>query len=543
MKTDLLPFTRWPSDLSDEYRKQGFWQDIPLSSILKKQSLDNPERLAILCEGRHFTYKELDQLSDNLGENLIKSGLQTGDTALVQLPNIAEFLIVFFALIKAGIVPLNAIYKHRQHELDSFISQIKPKLLVVSSEHELFKDDKYLQHLQSIGLQSEIILKLNSPDHESNLTDWFNSRYTTGTQNSLLIPTPADQIALFQLSGGSTNTPKLIPRTHNDYLYNAEASAEVAKYSSETRFLCAMPIAHNFMLSSPGVLGVISRGGSIVMATSPEPLMCFDLIEKHQVNTTSLVPSSVIAWLSQMPTHEKKLKTLKLLHVGGAYFAEHIARQAIESFDCKLQQVFGMAEGLVNYTNLNDPVEIIVSTQGKPLSAGDEIKIIDENGKHVPNGQSGMLAVRGPYTFRGYFNSPEHNTAAFDLEGFYYSGDLVQLTPTGHLKVVGRVKDQINRAGEKIASEEIEELLIEHQDILDVAIISIPDSKYIEKSHAYIISPNKELNITDLRRFLLKKGVSDYKLPDSMSLVKHIPLTPIGKPDKKLLRQQENLRD
>ena len=153
-----------------------------------------------------------------------------------------------------------------------------------------------------------------------------------------------------------------------------------------------------------------------------------------------------------------------------------------------------------------------------------------------------MLATRGPYTFRGYYKSKEHNQTAFDEDGFYYSGDLVQLTPTGHLKVVGRIKDQINRAGEKIASEEIEEILIKHEDIQNVAIVSIPDHTYIEKTHAFITTNNKNLDITDIRRFLLDKGLSDYKLPDSMTIVENIPLTPIGKPDKKLLRKNFNPR-
>ncbi|AVL70586.1 MULTISPECIES: (2,3-dihydroxybenzoyl)adenylate synthase [Oligella] len=542
MKESLISFTPWPTHLAKKYRRHGLWKDLPLTELLNQSLKLNGNKTAVICNERKFSYKQLHELSDNLAYNLISVGLKKGDTALVQLPNVAEFLIVFFALIKAGIVPLNAIYKHRQHELNSFITQIKPKLMIVCAQHELFQNDKYLKHLNSNLSLPQVILKLHDTDSDLDLDHWINVKKQSLRTVSLPNHTPPDQVALFQLSGGSTSIPKLIPRTHNDYLYNAQASAELARYNLDTKYLCAMPIAHNFTLSSPGVLGVLSKGGTIIMAESAEPMLCFDLVAKHEINTTSLVPSSVITWINQPDQYINKLKSLKLLHVGGAYFPEQIARQTVEKLQCQLQQVFGMAEGLVNYTSLDDPLDIIVSTQGKPLSHYDEIKIIDEQGNEAEIGETGMLATRGPYTFRGYYKSKEHNQTAFDEDGFYYSGDLVQLTPTGHLKVVGRIKDQINRAGEKIASEEIEEILIKHEDIQNVAIVSIPDHTYIEKTHAFITTNNKNLDITDIRRFLLDKGLSDYKLPDSMTIVENIPLTPIGKPDKKLLRKNFNPR-
>jgi len=187
------------------------------------------------------------------------------------------------------------------------------------------------------------------------------------------------------------------------------------------------------MLSSPGALGVLHAGGCVVMASNPEPLNCFSLIHRHAVTMVALVPSAVTLWLQVAPDHLDELRTLQLVQVGGASFAESLARQVPDVLNCRLQQVFGMAEGLVNYTRLDDPDEQIFTTQGRAISPDDEIKIVNEDGLPVRDGEPGMLATRGPYTFCGYYRSPEHNAEVFDKDGYYYSGDLVVRTPHGNL--------------------------------------------------------------------------------------------------------------
>lgn len=251
----------------------------------------------------------------------------------------------------------------------------------------------------------------------------------------------------------------------------------------------------------------------------------------------ALVPPAVALWLQATPDHLAALSSLKLVQVGGASFAEALARQVPQVLGCKLQQVFGMAEGLVNYTRLDDPDEIVFTTQGRPISPDDEIRIVDEDGEPVAEGQPGMLATRGPYTFCGYYRSPEHNAQVFDSEGFYYSGDVVQRTPEGYLRVVGRVKDQINRGGEKVAAEEIENLILLHPDVTHAALVAMQDELLGEKSCAFIVSRNPDLKPPVLRRHLLALGVAEYKLPDRIRLIETMPLTAVGKIDKKHLRK------
>ncbi|CAI3788065.1 Enterobactin synthase component E [Pseudomonas sp. MM227] len=529
-----IEFTRWPQDRAQAYRDLGYWLDRPLTRILEERCQTQPDAPAIICGERSFTYADLDRLSSNLASRLAARGLSRGDAALVQLPNIAEFYIVLFALFKAGIVPLNALFSHRKLELGAYVKQLSPQLLIASREHEVFRDDSYESLFEQATAQPRVALFLADSRNQHSLAQWLE---TPATEQVAYAPTAADEVALFQLSGGSTGTPKLIPRTHNDYHYNARACAEVCALTTQTRFLCALPAAHNFLLSSPGALGVFYAGGCVIMADNPEPAACFALIQRNTVNTVALVPSAVALWLQAAPQHRPQLQSLRYLQVGGAVFADSLARQVPTVLGCQLQQVFGMAEGLINYTRLDDSDEQVFTTQGRPVSLGDEIRIVDEQGAEVPTGETGMLATRGPYTFCGYYNSPEQNAQAFDEQGYYYSGDLVQRLPSGDLRVVGRIKDQVNRGGEKIASEEIENLIVLHPDVTHAGLVAMPDQALGEKSCAFVVSRDPTLKAPALRRHLLALGIAEYKLPDRIRMIPSMPLTAVGKIDKKRLRQ------
>ena len=164
-----------------------------------------------------------------------------------------------------------------------------------------------------------------------------------------------------------------------------------------------------------------------------------------------------------------------MLLVGGAKFLPEAARRVRTELDCTLQQVFGMAEGLVNYTRLDDPETLIVETQGRPISPDDEVLIVDDAGVPVADGQPGDLLTRGPYTIRAYHNDAEANARSFTEDGFYRTGDVVRRTPEGYLVVMGRATDHINRAGEKISAEEVEDHLLAHPAVFDAAVVSVPD--------------------------------------------------------------------
>ncbi|HED2338980.1 TPA: (2,3-dihydroxybenzoyl)adenylate synthase [Serratia liquefaciens] len=528
-----IAFTPWPEALARRYRERGYWTDRPLTDIITRQAKN--DAIALIDPQRSLSYRQLNQLSDRLAAALLRRGIHSGDTALVQLGNVVEFYVTFFALLKIGVVPVNALFSHQRNELNAYAAQIKPALLIADRQHGLFGNDEYLTTFRAEHPSLRLVALRSEEQGEQSLASWLEE----DCGDFVAAPTAADQVAFFQLSGGSTGTPKLIPRTHNDYYYSIRRSVEICHFDDETRYLCALPVAHNYPMSSPGVLGVFYGGGLVVFASDPDAGQCFRLIEQHQINVTALVPPAVTLWLQAIEEWGgcQQLASLKLLQVGGAKLGETLAARIPAEIGCQLQQVFGMAEGLVNYTRLDDDDQHILTTQGCPMSPDDELWVADDDGNPLPVGETGRLMTRGPYTFRGYYQSPDHNAAAFDKDGFYCSGDLISLTEDGYVKVEGRQKDQINRGGEKIAAEEIENLLLRHPEVINAALVSMPDELMGEKSCAYIIATSP-LKPVVLRRHLRAEGVAEFKLPDRFIQVETLPLTPVGKVDKKLLRQR-----
>jgi 2,3-dihydroxybenzoate-AMP ligase len=351
-------------------------------------------------------------------------------------------------------------------------------------------------------------------------------------------PAPGD-VAVLLLSGGTTGLPKLIPRTHNDYEYNLRASARVADLGPADRYLAALPVAHNFALACPGVLGTLAAGGTVVLAPGGDPETAFALIERERVTVTALVPPLALMWLDAAKAIGADLSSLRLLQVGGSRLKAAPARRVRPVLGCTLQQVYGMAEGLLNFTRLDDPDDVVCDTQGRPLADDDEVRIVDAAGDPVPQGEAGELQVRGPYTLRGYFDAGEFNATAFTADGFYRSGDLVRRVPAGELVVEGRVKDVINRGGDKIPVEEVEGLLMAHPAVRDVAIVGIPDEVMGERSCAYVIARGEPPTRRDLVRHLTGLGVAAFKLPDRVRVVASFPRTPLGKIDKRALTELE----
>lgn len=528
----MVEFTRWPAELEARYRKLGYWLDLPLCDILTRHAAS--DAIAVIDGERSLSYRQMNQQVAQLASALQRRGLKPGQTALVQLGNVAEFYLVFFALLRAGIVPVNALFNHQRSELCAYADQIAPALLIADRNHPLFADDSFIDELRQRCPSLQHVVMHNGAECAQSLS----SLLQTDDAPLPATGTPADEVAFFQLSGGSTGTPKLIPRTHNDYYYSIRASAEICQVSAHTRFLCALPAAHNYPLSSPGSLGVFYAGGTVVMASDPSPEHCFALIARHHITLTALVPPAVIVWLeaAALSDHRQALSSLQVLQVGGARLSEAVARRIPAELGCRLQQVFGMAEGLVNYTRLDDDDTLCFTTQGRPISDDDEVWVADANGNPLAYGEAGRLMTRGPYTFRGYYRSPAHNQQVFDANGFYCSGDVVIQRADGYLQVVGREKDQINRGGEKIAAEEIENLLLRHPHVLNAALVAVPDPVMGEKSWAFVVT-REPLKSVALRRHLREQGIADYKLPDRFEQLSTLPETAVGKIDKQRLRQ------
>jgi 2,3-dihydroxybenzoate-AMP ligase len=225
-----------------------------------------------------------------------------------------------------------------------------------------------------------------------------------------------------------------------------------------------------------------------------------------------------------------------VLQVGGAKFMPEAARRVRPELGCTLQQVFGMAEGLVNYTRLDDPEDVIVNTQGRPISPDDEILIVDDRGAPVAEGEPGNLLTRGPYTIRAYHDDPAANARAFTDDGYYRTGDVVARTAEGNLVVRGRASDHINRAGEKISAEEVEDHLLARDDVFDAAVVSLPDPFLGERICAFIVPEGDAPPAAEIKRWMRARDIAAFKVPDQIVFVEGFATTAVGKISRKELR-------
>ncbi|MER5872753.1 (2,3-dihydroxybenzoyl)adenylate synthase [Streptomyces sp. NPDC002044] len=537
----------WPAEFAERYRAAGWWRGETFGSVLRDRASAHPDRIALVDPAggpdggrRTWTYAELDARADRMAAGLTARGIGAGDTVVVQLPNTAEFFEVVFALFRIGALPVFALPAHRRTEIAYFCSFTGAVAYVIPSVHGGF-DHR--------GLASQVRAEVPGL-REVFVADGDPGDFTALSEVPLDVPAgglpagPApEDLAFLQLSGGSTGVPKLIPRTHDDYIYSLWGSNEICGVDADSVYLVALPAAHNFPLSSPGSLGVLYAGGRVVLCPRPVPDAAFPLIESEGVTITGLVPPLALLWTEAAAHTDRDLSSLDVLLVGGAKFSEEAARRVRPGLGCTLQQVFGMAEGLVNYTRLDDPEETIVTTQGRPISAGDEIRVVDDEDREVPAGEPGHLLTRGPYTIRGYWNAPEHNARSFTPDGFYRTGDIVRVTPTGHLVVEGRAKDQINRGGEKIAAEEVENHILAHPSVHDANVIGEPDAYLGERTCAYVILREgaEPLRPAAVKKFVRERGLAAYKVPDRVEFVGVFPKTGVGKVSKRDLRAADPL--
>ncbi|NVI88283.1 AMP-binding protein [Actinomadura sp. BRA 177] len=514
-------FTRWPDDLEARYKAEGYWTDRLLGDVLR----GDPAKTALIAGEDRLTYAELDSRAARMAAGFLSRGLRRGDRVVVQLPNTAGFVVAFLALVRIGAAPVLALPAHRESEI-RYLCELSEARAYICADRDGDFDYRTMartlpvEHVIVDG-EAEELTALSSLDADPVPIDG---------------PAPSD-VGVFLLSGGTTGLPKLIPRTHRDYVYNLEASAEVCGFTPSTVYLVVLPAAHNFALACPGVLGVFSTGGTVVLSPSGSPDDAFPLIERERATVCAVVPPIALLWLDAVTWQDEDISSLELLQVGGAKFAAERAAEVPDVLGCQVQQVFGMAEGLLNYTRLDDPRDLVERTQGRPLSPADEIRIVDEDGKQVSPGDVGELLTRGPYTLRGYYRAPEHNARSFTPDGYYRTGDLVRQLPSGHLIVEGREKDQINRGGDKISAEELENHLLAHPAVHDAAVVGVPDPMMGERTCAFLIirEDGKTPTLPEIKDFLRTRGLAAYKFPDRLETADTFPRTPVGKISKKAL--------
>ncbi len=535
MLKGVVPF---PAEFAQRYRERGYWADKSLAQEFKVVFERYAERVALIDRDRSITYAELDRLSSNLALHLLGAGLAPLDRVVVQLPNVAEFVILYFALQKVGCIPIAALVTHRYAEIRQFVQLSSATACVIPDR---LGDCDYAAIVDRIRKESatlKVAIILGEPrEGFLSLPEMIATPPGLPASGLSAIRIDPTDPAVFQLSGGTTGIPKLIPRTHNDYAYNSKTAAGVCGVNADSILLIVLPIAHNLPLACPGIQGFMFQGGRVVLSTSTKPDDMCALIERHRVTHLKVVPALLIRLLNDPAVKKFDLSSLRYIQSGGQRLQPEVrllSRKLIPS--AFVQENFGMSEGLIMFVRIDDPEDVRLETVGRPVSPDDEVRILDDDDNEVAFGEVGELCCRGPYTLRGYFGAPEYNARTFTPDGFYRSGDLMRLHSSGNYMVEGRKKDLINRGGEKISAEEVENLILSHPAVKNVACIAVPDPDLGERMCACVLLRDAaSLRFDELKTFLLGKEIAKYKIPERLEILPDFPLSTFGKVSKKKL--------
>jgi 2,3-dihydroxybenzoate-AMP ligase len=536
----LQGFVGWPEAAAQRYRDAGLWEGLTVAEMVARTASRQPGKVAVVYGDRRITYAELIAESRRLALGLLELGLKPLDRAVMQLPNIPEFVTTYLALNWIGVIPVMALRAHRHAEVRHFIRASGAAAYFIADEvagfdyrpmaAEMAAQFPFLRHVvvagQAAAGQSTLAGLVARPADPAAIDAAL----------AVVRPT-ADEVSTMLLSGGTTSVSKLIPRTHNDYVLNARLCAQAGGFDGDTVFMAVLPLGHNYNLASPGLLGTFYAGGTLVIATSTDTAEVFRAVERERVTVIAAVVPLIANWLNSDLPRRFDLSSLRVIQNGGARLAPELRSRVRQELGCTPQEDYGTAEGLINMVRLGDADELLLESSGTPVCELDEIKVLDDDGNEVADGQTGELVVRGPYTINGYYNAPEKNAEAFTADGFYRMGDIVRKHGR-YVYTEGRRKDLINRGGEKISCDEVENLIFGLPQVKEVSLVAMPDPVFGEKACACVVlKPGTRLAFDELIAHLRAQRIASFKLPERLEVMPAFPVSPVGKILKRELRE------
>ena len=536
-------FVPFPKSFVKKYLETGYWLNKTLGEEFDEITKKYPDRVALSFKSEKVTFRQLGERVNRLALHFTALGLKTYDRMIFQLPNEPEFVYCFYAAVKIGVIPIAALPAHQDAEISFFTKFTRARAHAVPARYKAFSHQDMSRNIREKEPNLEYTFVSGEPvdDDFISITDLLNDKIEERISIDSLEkyrPDPMEP-AVFQLSGGTTGVPKVIPRTHNDYSACFRRAAEILKVGQDSVMGIAIPINHNFAMASTGFLGTLYNGGRVVIIPSTKTEAVFEAIQKERITIMPTPPALLIRWMESEVLKDYDLSSLDVVLAGGAKLNEEAARRVKPTLGCDYHQNLGMSEGMLFWSRRDDPEDILLNTQGAPMFEDDEIRVVDGNDHEVPHGETGELLVRGPYTIRGYYNSPEYNKKAFTSDGFYRTGDVVRLYNDRYVSVEGRIKDTINRGGEKISAEEVENHILAHPRVENCAYVSMPDPELGEKGCAFVLTKgNQTLTFDELIDFLKEeRHIAVFKLPERLELMEELPMTKVGKIDKKELRR------
>jgi 2,3-dihydroxybenzoate-AMP ligase len=538
----LEGFVPFPEEFVKKYRQKGIWADKTLGDEFDEFTAGYADRIAISYQGEQVTYRQLGERVNRLALHFVDKGLKTYDRMICQLPNGPDFLYCFYAAVKIGVIPIAALPAHQESEISHFAKFTRARCHAIPSKYKSFSHQELSRKIraQASALEFTFVSGDDVEDGFFSIDELLQDRIEERIPVDALKKYRPDPLepAVFQLSGGTTGIPKVIPRTHNDYSACFRRSAEILNVTKDSIIGIAIPINHNFAMACPGFLGTLYNGGKVVPIPSTKTEDVLEAIEREKITIMPTPPALLIRWMESEVLSNYDLSSFRVALAGGARLNAEAAKRIKPMLGCDYHQNLGMSEGTIFWTRKGDPEDLLLNTQGAPMFDEDEVKMVDENDNEVPHGEEGELLVRGPLSIRGYYNSPEYNQKAFTHDGYYRTGDVARFYRGRYVTVEGRIKDTINRGGEKISAEEVENHILAHPKVENCALVAMPDHEMGEKGCAFILTKGKQpLALDELVEFLKSESqLATFKLPERIELIDEFPMTKVGKIDKKELR-------
>jgi len=525
---------------AEEYTRLGCWLNITLADVLDKAAELHPDKEALVDDRSRLTYLQLKDCVDGLALGLAGLGIGRGDSVMLQLPNWSEFVCSFFAVQKVGATAVLLLPRHMQIEVNHFAGLTKAKAWIVPERYHstefapLTKDvlsaHPHIEHVVSVrAAQGAGSLRLEALMEAG--------RRQKGTKSLFAERRPAPNVAAFILgTGGTTGLPKAVPRTHNSAVCEAKWKAQAREQGDDAACLLSTPLEHALALAA--LNSTIFSYGKVVLLDSTRPEDFCAAVERERVTCAPLVPALLSRLVEFDGLERYDMSSLRALYVGGA----KTPPEAILGLHRRVGKVyvgaFGMSEGPTTTTRLDDDLDVILNSVGRPCCPYDEFKVVDASGEDLPRNAEGELLAKGPGVFTGYLQDPEENRSAFTSQGYFRTGDLAVIDAAGNVRITGRIKDIILRGGENISPAEIEALIRRHPAVEDVAVVGMPDKALGERACAYIQTRGSvKLTLQEVVSFLRSQGASVLQLPERVEMLDAMPLTKIGKPDKKALRE------
>ena len=487
-----------------------------------------------------WSYAELRARVDRLARGLIGLGLQPGERVAVLAPNRPEWLLLEYALAKAGLVMVTVNTAYREHELGYLLAQGRVAALFMAAE---FRGNDYRAAVvacRAAGLPAlRHAIEIDGPDFAAVLADETVPPAELAARQAAQRPGDVVQI---QYTSGTTGAPKGVTLTHRGTLNNAKLMGERAGFDEQTRLLAVMPLFHTAGCVC-NALGMLACGGAYVGQVAFDAPAALALLAAERITVINAVPTIYHRLLAEPGVAEGAFRagsTLRTAFTGGTAIPPAMLAAMRDAFGAEPMVIMGMTEAspLITQTRPEDGWERDSTTAGVPLPF-TAIKVMSpETGAPVPLGTPGELWIGGYGVTPGYFDMPERTAEAIDREGWLHSGDLAVLDRSGALRIVGRTKDMVIRGGENLYPAEIENLLMLHPAVEQAQVVGVPDPEWGEEAFAFIVlRPGATLTPVELREHA-RARFSRHKVPRYLEMVDDLPQTASGKVKKYELRER-----